>query len=84
MANIIVVILHTMLLFYFLVLKNDEHKLLLHQTIIILQYYKGSSKGLTPSIPIGGHCAPNSTLGEIELWKKAQNMAKRKIPQNYK
>jgi hypothetical protein len=27
---------------------------------------------------MGGHCAPNSTLGDIELWKKVQNIAKKK------
>ena len=29
------------------------------------------------SIPIGGHCAPNSTVGDKALWKKAQNIAKK-------
>ena len=27
---------------------------------------------------IGGHCAPNSTLGDIALWKNAQKIAKKK------
>lgn len=29
------------------------------------------------SIPIGGHWAPNSTVGDNALWKKAQNIAKK-------
>jgi hypothetical protein len=29
------------------------------------------------SIPIGGHWAPNSTVGVNALWKKAQNIAKK-------
>ena len=33
---------------------------------------KGNSKGFTGSIPIGGHWAPNSTVGVNALWKKAQ------------
>ena len=36
---------------------------------------KGNSKGLTGSIPIGGHWAPNSTVGVRALWKNAQNIA---------
>ncbi len=36
------------------------------------------TKGLTPSIPKGGHCPPNSILGEMELWKKAQKIVKKK------
>jgi hypothetical protein len=38
---------------------------------------KGSSKGLTGSIPKGGHWAPNSTVGVKALWKNAQNIAKK-------
>jgi len=38
---------------------------------------KGNSKGLIASIPIGGHCAPNSIVGDKSLWKKAQNIAKK-------
>jgi len=38
---------------------------------------KGNSKGLIASIPRGGHWAPNSTVGERALWKKAQNIAKK-------
>lgn len=36
---------------------------------------KGNSKGLIASIPIGGHIAPNSTVGERALWKKVQKIA---------
>ena len=32
-------------------------------------------KGFTASIPIGGHWAPNSTVGVNALWKKAQKIA---------
>jgi hypothetical protein len=35
----------------------------------------GSSKGFIGSIPIGGHWAPNSTVGVRALWKKAQKIA---------
>jgi len=38
---------------------------------------KGNSKGLMASIPIGGHWAPNSTVGDKALWKKAQKIAKK-------
>ena len=38
---------------------------------------KGSSKGFTESIPIGGHCAPISTAGDNALWKNVQNIAKK-------
>ncbi len=37
----------------------------------------GNSKGSIDSIPIGGHIAPNSTVGERALWKNAQNIAKK-------
>lgn len=43
--------------------------------IIVLN--KGNSKGLIDSIAIGGHLAPKSMVGEIALWKKAQNIAKK-------
>ena len=38
---------------------------------------RGNSKGFTGSIPIGGHWAPNSTVGVKALWKNAQNIAKK-------
>ena len=38
---------------------------------------KGSSKGLTASIPEGGQWAPSSTLGDNALWKKVQKIAKK-------
>lgn len=37
----------------------------------------GNSKGFIASIPKGGHCPPNSTVGERALWKKAQKIAKK-------
>lgn len=37
----------------------------------------GNSKGSIASIPIGGHWAPNSTVGDKALWKNAQNIAKK-------
>ena len=40
-------------------------------------FSKGNSKGLTASIPLGGHWAPSSTVGDKALWKKAQNIAKK-------
>ena len=46
--------------------------------IIIIVFNNGNSKGFTACIPNGGHCAPNSTLGDIALWKNAQNIAKKK------
>ena len=45
--------------------------------IISLYLSKGNSKGLIASIPIGGHWAPNSTVGDNALWKNAQNIAKK-------
>jgi hypothetical protein len=33
----------------------------------IIVFNKGNSKGFTACIPNGGHCAPNSTLGDIAL-----------------
>jgi len=41
----------------------------------ITVFNNGNSKGLIASIPIGGHIAPNSTVGERALWKKVQNIA---------
>ena len=41
-------------------------------------FNKGNSKGFTGSIPIGGHWAPNSTVGVKALWKNAQNIATKK------
>jgi hypothetical protein len=38
---------------------------------------KGNSKAFIASIPIGGHCAPNSTVGDNALWKYVQNIAKK-------
>jgi len=38
---------------------------------------RGNSKGLIASIPIGGHCAPSSTVGDKALWKKAQKIARK-------
>ena len=35
----------------------------------------GNSKGSIASIPIGGHIAPNSIVGESALWKNVQNIA---------
>jgi hypothetical protein len=37
----------------------------------------GNSKGLIACIPIGGHFAPNSIVGDKALWKKAQNIARK-------
>ncbi len=63
-------LIHIKPLFFFLVLKNDAP---LDNNITVLS--KGNSKGLTGSIPIGGHWAPNSTVGVKALWKNAQNIA---------
>ena len=41
-------------------------------------FNKGNSKGLIACIPIGGHCAPNSILGDNALWKNVQKIAKKK------
>lgn len=41
----------------------------------ITVFNKGNSKGLIASIPIGGHWAPNSTVGANALWKNAQKIA---------
>lgn len=38
---------------------------------------KGNSKAFIASIPMGGHWAPNSTVGDNALWKKAQKIAKK-------
>lgn len=56
------------MLFYFRQTPDDNKRTVLS---------KGNSKGLIASIPIGGHWAPNSTVGDNALWKKAQNMAKK-------
>lgn len=37
----------------------------------------GNSKALIASVPIGGHWAPSSTVGDKALWKYAQNIAKK-------
>ena len=44
----------------------------------ITVFNKGNSKGFIESIPIGGHFAPNSIVGDKALWKNAQNIAKKK------
>jgi hypothetical protein len=38
-------------------------------------FNRGNSKGFTGSIPKGGQCAPNSTVGVKALWKYAQKIA---------
>lgn len=43
-------------------------------------FNKGNSKGFIASIPIGGHWAPNSIVGDKALWKKAQKIAKKNKP----
>jgi len=40
-------------------------------------FNRGNSKGFMASIPIGGHFAPNSIVGDKALWKKAQKIAKK-------
>ena len=35
----------------------------------IIVFNKGISKGFKGSIPAGGQCAPNSTVGANALWK---------------
>lgn len=35
----------------------------------IIVFSKGISNGLSGSIPAGGQCAPNSTVGARALWK---------------
>jgi hypothetical protein len=43
-------------------------------------FSKGIWNGLNGTIPVGGHIAPNSIVGESLLWKKAQkNEIKKKI-----
>jgi hypothetical protein len=54
---------------YVIVTPDDNNKIV---------FNNGNSKGFTACIPNGGHWAPNSTLGEIALWKNAQNIAKKK------
>lgn len=43
-----------------------------------IEFKRGSSKGFTVSTPLGGHFAPISTGGPTALWKKLQNMLKKK------
>ena len=40
-------------------------------------FNKGSSNGLTESIPLGGHWAPISAAGDNALWKNVQKIAKK-------
>lgn len=40
-------------------------------------FNNGNSKGSIDDIPIGGQIAPNSTVGDKELWKNAQNIARK-------
>jgi len=44
----------------------------------IIVFNKGNSKGFIACIPNGGHWDPISISGLIPLWKKAQNIAKKK------
>jgi len=46
--------------------------------IIVLS--KGSSNGFIALIPIGGQWAPNTTVGDNELWKYAQNIPRKNNP----
>lgn len=43
----------------------------------ITVFNKGNSKGFIEFIPIGGHFAPNSIVGDKALWKNAQKIAKK-------
>ena len=43
----------------------------------ITVFNKGNSKGFIAWIPIGGHCAPNSILGDKALWKNVQKIARK-------
>jgi hypothetical protein len=43
----------------------------------ITVFNKGNSKGFIEFTPIGGHFAPNSTVGDNALWKNDQNIAKK-------
>lgn len=45
----------------------------------ITVFNNGNSKGFIASIPIGGQSAPSSIVGDKELWKKAQKIAKKNI-----
>lgn len=40
-------------------------------------FSKGSSNGLTESIPLGGHWAPISAAGDNALWKNVQKIARK-------
>lgn len=44
-------------------------------SIIVLR--RGNSKGFIGSTPLGGHCAPISTVGDKALWKNVQNISKK-------
>ena len=37
-------------------------------------FNNGTSHGFNASIPAGGQCAPNSTVGAKDEWKKAQKI----------
>lgn len=41
-------------------------------------FRRGTKKGLSGFIPVGGQVTPISTLGARLLWKKAQKKAKKK------
>jgi len=41
--------------------------------IKIIEFIRGTPIGLNVLILVGGQVSPNSTLGEILEWKKAQN-----------
>jgi hypothetical protein len=43
-----------------------------------IEFNRGNSKGFTVSIPKGGHLTPTSIGGPAALWKKLQNMLKKK------
>ena len=44
----------------------------------IAVFNNGTSNALRGVIPIGGQTAPNSIVGDNELWKKAQKNEKKK------
>lgn len=44
----------------------------------ITVFNKGNSNGFIACVPIGGHNVPISMLGDKALWKKVQNIAKKK------
>jgi len=43
----------------------------------IIVFKRGTWKGLNGITPWGGHCKPNSIVGERLLWKKAQKKEKK-------